>query len=72
MLFGTLFMAALALPPTIAVAVVSRLFGRPGLALALVALWTVIAAAVAVPLLASAARTLGPRRENLAVVAEGR
>ena len=72
MLFGTLLTAAVSLPPTLSLVVVSRFLGRPGLALALVVSWCAIAAALSFPLLAYASRTLGPRRENIAIVAEGR
>ncbi len=45
---------------------------RPALALLFMALWALVAAALSIPLLGLAARTVGPRRENLALVAQGR
>jgi hypothetical protein len=71
-LLGTLGIVGLSLPPGLVLAVVHHRMGRPGLALGLVALWTLFAAAAAIPLLGAASRAVGPRRENLALVAEGR
>jgi hypothetical protein len=68
-LIGTLLVMALSAPPGIALVFARE---RPGLALLLVALWTLLSAAVSLPLLALAARAVGPRRENLALVAQGR
>jgi len=60
-------------------AVTGGLFGilvfaldRPGLALPVMALWAFVAAAVAHPLVIVASRAIGLRRENLALVAQGR
>jgi len=64
---------------TLAVAVPPGLFGMAGLilespllALGLNLAWALIAAAIAYPLLLSAAKLVGERRENLALVAQGR
>ncbi len=66
---GTLLVLAFATPPGVVL-----VFGRerPGLALSLVALWTLFSAVVSIPLLGVAARAIAPRRENLALVAQGR
>ncbi|MND02516.1 hypothetical protein D3C83_219160 [compost metagenome] len=62
----------LAAPAAAIVLVVHRWMDRPWLGLALMAAWTALALAVSVPLLGLAARAVGPRRENLALVAAGR
>lgn len=71
-LVGTLAMALLATPPGLIIGIAGHGLQRPGLALQLMALWIVLAAGVAIPLLRLAARSVGPRRENLALVAQGR
>jgi hypothetical protein len=68
-LIGTLVVAALAGPPALLLFLLS---GRPGLALLIMALWTLLAAAISIPLLGLAAGAVPPRRENLALVAQGR
>ncbi|HSB11517.1 MAG TPA: hypothetical protein VLM38_18660 [Blastocatellia bacterium] len=47
-------------------------FESTELTLLLMALWTILAGAVSIPLLRLAARAVSPRRENLALVAQGR
>ena len=68
-LVGTLLVLFLSAPPGMILYFGSE---RPALALALVALWTVLAAAISIPLLGLAARALESRRENVALVAQGR
>ncbi len=72
MLTGTLLVLTLASVPTAILAIVERQMQRPGLALALVVLWTIVAALIALPLIGVAARAIAPRRENLVLVARGR
>jgi hypothetical protein len=72
MLAGSLLLLALAAPPAAALAVVGTRMQRPGLALLLIAGWAALAAAASVPLLGAVSRLLGPRRENLALVARER
>ncbi len=72
MLVGTVLVPALAGPPALLIGVVGHALGHHGLAFSLVVLWTAMAVAVTIPLLGLAARAVGPRRENLALVAQGR
>jgi hypothetical protein len=71
-LLGTLLIFAFSSPAVLILALVYHRFQRPGLALLLMALWTLVAAVIAIPLLGLAARALAARRENLALVAQGR
>ncbi len=59
-------------PAGIILGAVGIFFGRPGLAFLLMLGWCLFAAAVSVPLLAAVAPLVGDRRENLALVAQGR
>jgi hypothetical protein len=72
LLAGTVLALVLAVPAAAIVLVVHRWMDRPWLGLALMAAWTALALAVSVPLLRMASRAVGPRRENLALVAAGR
>ncbi|HYN20775.1 MAG TPA: hypothetical protein VE078_07445 [Thermoanaerobaculia bacterium] len=72
MLIGTLLVLVFAAPPAAILAVAHRRFERPGLALLLMAIWTMLTVALAIPLLRFAARAVATRRENLALVAAGR
>ncbi|HUF47678.1 MAG TPA: hypothetical protein VMM93_07665 [Vicinamibacterales bacterium] len=47
-------------------------FGQPGLTLAVMTLWLCVIAAIALPLVTFASRTITLRRENLALVAQGK
>ncbi|MFN7970750.1 MAG: hypothetical protein U0166_00105 [Acidobacteriota bacterium] len=49
-----------------------RVAHRPALALLTLSIWLVLSAAISIPLFALAASTVGARRENLALVAQGR
>lgn len=69
---GTLLVLLLAAPAGAIVLVVHHFLGRPVLGLLLMGAWTVLAIALAIPLLSLAARAVGPRRENLGLVAGGR
>jgi len=68
---GSFSVIALAVPAGLILAVVEW-YGRTDLVLPLMAGWTIVAAAVAWPLVGLAARAIGYRRENLALVAQGR
>ena len=68
MLAGTLVIMTLAIPP----ALILKLVDPPGLALASMAVWVIVAAAIGIPALRIPARALDARRENLALVAQGR
>ena len=70
-LLGTLAMSALAGPPWILLGVVRDRLDDEGLALRLVAAWTVLAVA-SLPLLRLVSTLVGSRRENLALVANGK
>jgi hypothetical protein len=72
LLAGTVLVILLAGPPGLVIALVGHRLARPGLAALSVAAWVVLAALVAGPTLGLAARAVGPRRENLALVAQGR
>ena len=69
---GTLLVLLAAGPPAAILLVVHRGLERPLLGLALMVAWTGLAVALAIPLLRLAARAIGPRRENLALVAGSR
>lgn len=71
-LFGMLVTGLVTAPPVILSVGALLLAKSPALAFGLVALWTVIAAALSIPLTRLAARTLAARRENIALVAQGR
>jgi hypothetical protein len=72
MAVGTVLVLLAAAPPAAILLVVHRGMERPLLGLALMAAWTALALALAIPLLRLAARAIGPRRENLALVAGSR
>jgi hypothetical protein len=69
---GTVLVLLLAAPAGAILLVVHHALGRPVLGLLLMAGWTAVAVSLAIPLLALAARVVGPRRENLGLVAGGR
>lgn len=73
LLAGTLMTAGASFPPALVLAIGYHLFGRPALTLALLAAWSVLCASIGLPLLlGTATRRLGPRRENLLLVAQGK
>jgi hypothetical protein len=72
MAVGTVLVLLGAGPPAAILLVVHRTMERPLLGLALMAAWTALAVAIAVPFLRIAARAIAPRRENLALVAGSR
>lgn len=72
MLIGTVLVAMAAAPPGVIIGLSTHAFDRPGVGLLLTALWTLLVAVIAVPLLALVARAIAPRRENLALVAGGK
>jgi hypothetical protein len=72
MLAGTLLVLLAALPNTIVIFLADVWWQRPAAALAGVGLWTTVIAAVAIPLINSSARSVTQRRENLALVAQGK
>lgn len=59
-------------PPGLIIQVAGRQTGRPILTLALVALWTILTAAFSFTLLGPIAAAVRERRENLALVAQGK
>ena len=72
-MFAGLFCIAVFSAPTLGILAVAQFWFRsPITALPMAALWAAIAAAIGIPLVNLAARTLGSRRENLALVAQGR
>jgi hypothetical protein len=68
---GSFIVLALAVPPALILAI-AVWAGRPSLVLLVMAAWTLVAAAIAWPLITLSARAIGARRENLALVAQGR
>ncbi len=65
--------AALVSLPTVGILAVSEFMLESSLAAVLLALiWLIIAAAIGIPLVGVASRTIGTRRENLALVAQGK
>jgi len=71
-LAGTFVIPLLTTVPALALGIVQERFGRPVLALAIIAAWTLLAAATAFPMLHLVERLVASRRENLALVAGGR
>lgn len=72
MIVGTLCTALLAIPAALLIIVAEFLVRSPAAAVPLMLIWLVLAAALAVPLVNVASRAIGIRRENLALVAQGR
>jgi len=71
-LAGTL-LAMVVMAPTALVTLAAEFWWQaPAVALLVTGIWLLVAAALAVPLMRLAARTLGARRENIALVAQGR
>jgi hypothetical protein len=71
-LIGTILVFAFSSPAVMILAIAHHRFHRPGLTLLLMAAWALVAAVIALPLLKLAARALTERRENIALVAQGR
>lgn len=72
MVVGTLCTALLVLPTILSLALAEFWFKSAAMAPVLVGLWTLIAAAIGLPLVNVAARSITARRENLAMVAQGK
>jgi hypothetical protein len=72
MIAGTFCTALFALPTLAILAVAEFGFGSPLLAVPLAAAWMLIAMAIGIPLVNVASKTIGTRRENLALVAQGK
>jgi hypothetical protein len=64
--------ASAAAVPAAAILVATAVFDRPVLTVPLMLAWLALAAVVSLPLVKMASRTVGLRRENLALVALGR
>jgi len=71
-LIGTVATMALSAVPGLVLVLVQDRGGLPGLAAAISALWLALAVAVAAILLGPVSRIVAERRENLALVAQGR
>lgn len=69
---GTVATAAFAVPTILILALAEFWLKSPAAALAMSAIWLVVAAAMGLPLSTVAARAIGARRENLALVAQGK
>jgi hypothetical protein len=72
MIAGTLCTALFAAPAALIIMAAEFWFGNAFAAIPLMAAWLVVTIAIAVPLINLSARTIGYRRENLAMVAQGR
>ena len=72
MIAGTICTVLFAAPAGIIVLAAELHFRSEIVAVPLMAVWLAVALVVAVPLINLAARTIGARRENLALVAQGR
>jgi len=72
MLVGMVLTLAAAAPAGLILAADELWIHRPGAAFLFMLVWTFMAAAIAMPLVGLASRTIGARRENLALVAGGR
>jgi hypothetical protein len=72
MLLGTVLVLVVSAPALGILLAAELWFQQPLLGLALMAGWTAIAGAIAWPLVTLASRTIGLRRENLALVAGGK
>jgi len=72
MFVGMVVVAVAALPVVAVVLAAQYWFRNPIVAVVAMGVWLVLALAVSVPLVSIAARTIVLRRENLAVVAQGR
>ncbi len=72
MFAGTFLVLLVALPGTLILGAGAFWYSQPVIALLAMIAWTLIAAAVAHPLVIVASRTISLRRENLAMVAQGK
>lgn len=72
MLAGTLLTVLFAAPSAVAVALTGSWLHRPVWAFAIVLVWFLLGVTVSIPLVSVASRTIATRRENLAIVAQGR
>ncbi len=72
MIAGTVCTALFAAPAVLIVLAAEFWFARPFMAVPLMAAWLGVTIAIAVPLINLSARTIGYRRENLAMIAQGR
>ena len=72
MIAGTVCTALFALPAVLIVLAAEFWLGNSVVAIPLMAAWLAVTIGIAVPLINLSARTIGYRRENLAMVAQGR
>ena len=72
MLIGSILVLACAVPPALILVSTEHWLDRSMLSLPLMIVWTLIVAAIAHPLVVLASRAIGQRRENLALVAQGK
>jgi hypothetical protein len=72
MLAGTVLVLIFALPAVAIVLLADGWLHRPVMALPLMIVWLAVTIAIVLPLVRLASRAIAPRRENLALVAQGR
>ena len=72
MIVGTLCTAAFAMPPAVVILVAEFYFQNEMMAVPLMLAWLIVCIFICVPLVNLTSRSIGMRRENLALVAQGR
>jgi hypothetical protein len=72
MLLGTVLVLVVGAPAALVLIAAEFWLEQPAIGLALMAGWTLLSATVSWPLVSLASRTIGLRRENLAMVAQGK
>lgn len=72
MLVGTLLVMVASGPAALIVVLGFHYYHRSDITFLLMAVWTIIAALISIPLLGPASRMMAARRENIALVAQGR
>jgi len=72
MLVGTFLVMLAALPNALIILLTELWWKQPVLALVGVSVWTLLIAAIAIPLVNMTSRSVGARRENLALIAQGK
>jgi hypothetical protein len=72
MVAATLCTVLFVLPTIVSLALAEFWFQSAGIAVLLAGVWMLIAAAIGIPLVNVASRSIGARRENLALVAQGK
>ena len=72
MFLGTLAVLIFSVPAGVIIVICFKVLQSSALAVAVMLLWVLLTASIAIPLLKVVAKTLAGRRENLVLVAQGR